>query len=351
MQYKSFVIKIMSIVLLFVLSIGSFNYYMDPMWTFSHEHKHNDIQTVIDERQQKTNHLHFQPLQYDTLLLGSSRSTYINQYDFKDMNVYNFSVSNMSVREYNSFLEYAKKERGKEFETVIIGLDFFKTSIKESSAKRTLDHYVSTVNEPFYRFKSLLSFDLLEYSWENFKMSREGKIIEDRNYNRENVASAKEIDSELMKKQTDAKIQKFREVFYGKTYAYNPEYKSILMELKKNNPNTNFIIYTTPISSPLFEALVEEGRLSDYEQWLTDVVDVFGGVYNFMYPNTVTNNLSNYFDGHHFYPQVGTLIAQRITDETNPSLPQDFGQFVDQKKLASHLDKIRKESKTLVTKK
>jgi hypothetical protein len=321
---------------------------MDPMWTFGHQHKYNDVQTVINERQQKTNRILFQPFAYDTLLLGSSRTTYINQHDFEGMNVYNFAVSNASVQEYNSLIELAKKKRGKEFERIIIGIDFFKSSLKESSTKKSLNQYIEAANEPFYKYKNLLSMDLLEYSWQNYKMSRDNKVLEERNYNRNNVANAKTVDPEVMEKQTEAKIQKFRDVFYGDSYEYNTNYKSILEELKKNNPNTEFIVFTTPISTPLFEALVEEGRLPDYERWLNDVAEVFGGVHNFMYPNSVTEDLSNYFDGHHFYPNVGKLIAQRISHSSGKELPNDFGVYVDQKHLAAHLASIRKENEPLL---
>ncbi|CAM3558392.1 hypothetical protein GCM10009865_10940 [Aeromicrobium ponti] len=348
MNYKSFVMKIMAMVLVCVASVGSFIFYMDPMWTFGHHHQNNDVQTVINERQQKTNRILFQPFPYDTLLLGSSRTTYINQNDFKNMNVYNFAVSNASIQEYNSLIELAKKKRGKEFDRIIIGLDFFKSNIKESSAKKSMNQYITAASEPFYRYKNLLSMDLLEYSWQNFKMSKENKVLEERNYNRSNVANAKAVDPELMEKQTEAKIQKFREVFYGDTYEYNPEYKEVLSQLKKNNPNTEFIVFTTPISSPLFEAMVEEGRLPDYETWLKDVTEVFGGVYNFMYPNSVTEDLENYFDGHHFYPEVGKLIAQRISQGNSSTLPSDFGTYVSGTELAAHLKGIRKESEPLL---
>lgn len=349
MNYKSFVFKILSIVFIVVFSAASFIYFIDPMWTFGHKHKYNDVQTVINERQQKTNQIKFLPFEYDTLLIGSSRSTYINEHEFSGMNVFNYAVSNISIQEYSSFIEYAKSERGREFDTIIIGLDFFKSSIKESSAKLSIDQYATEANKPFYRYKNLLSYDLLEYSWQNFKTSRNNKVEEERVYNREHVASAKDIDPSLKEKQTIAKIEKFRKEFYGETYQYNPDYKNILMELKKNNPNTKFIIFTTPISTPLFTALVDEGRLTDYENWLEDIVSVFGGVYNFMYPNTVTNDINNYFDGHHFYPPVGTLIAHRISQDEDENLPADFGVYVDDEHIAVHIKTIKDSSEKLLT--
>ena len=59
--------------------------------------------------------------------------TYINQHDFEGMKVFNFSASNLSVREYEPLLDFATKEKQKPFERVIIGIDFFKTSIDQSS--------------------------------------------------------------------------------------------------------------------------------------------------------------------------------------------------------------------------
>lgn len=348
--YRSFVITVLSLIILIMGSSAGFIYFMDPMWTFNHSHKYNDVQTVIDERQQKTNTIHFLPFHYDTLLLGSSRTTYINQYDFEGMNVYNFAASNLSPTEYNSFIEYAKKERGKEFERIIIGLDFFKTSIQESSVKKSLDKYITEMNKPLYRYRNLISYDLLQYSIQNFKMSYHDKVVEERDYNRENVASARVEDPDVIKEQTEAKIEKFRSVFYGKHYVYNPNYKSILKELVENNPHTEFIVFTTPISTPLFEAMIESGQLDDYEKWLADVVDVFGGVYNFMYPNTITNNLSNYFDGHHFYPKVGTIIAKKLSDVQN-GVPHDFGQYVTNENLDSHLAMVEGLSTKMVAKK
>ena len=142
MSYKQFIIIVLTILIIVVGSAASFIYYIDPMWTFNHKNAHNDVQTVIDERQQKTNAIHFQPFDYDTLLIGSSRATYINQYDFEGMKVYNYSASNLSVREYEPFLDFATKESNKPFERVILGIDFFKTSTSQSSTPLNLESQI-----------------------------------------------------------------------------------------------------------------------------------------------------------------------------------------------------------------
>ncbi|MFS0674957.1 hypothetical protein [Ornithinibacillus sp. 179-J 7C1 HS] len=332
MKDKSYVYTILAIVLTSVLSVGTFNFLIDPLWTFGANHEYNDVQTVINERQQKTNSIYFREFEYDTLLLGSSRSTYINQYDFEGMNVYNYAVADMSFKEYNSFIEFAKEIKGGEFDRVIIGVDFFKSSKKQSSTNITIDSYSNKTTESFYRYKNLISLDTLEYSIENFQMSREDKIVEDRNYNRFNVADAKQIDPDIKEKQTLEKIQKFKDEFFGDNYDYNPAFTESLRELKENNPNTEFIVFTTPVYTGLYEAMVEEGQLDDYHHWIEDIVSVFGGVYHFMYPNSVTDNMDNYFDGHHFYPHVGTMIAKRISNSTE-GVPDDFGIYIDTKSI------------------
>lgn len=346
MSYKQFAITVLALVLLAAGSSASFIYYIDPMWTFGHSHEYNDVQYVINERQQKVNTMHFQPFDYDTLLIGSSRSTYINQHDFHGMKVYNFSASNVSIQEYEPFLQYAVEQNGKPFDRVIIGLDFFKTSIDQSSGIVNLDGYIAEMEKPLYRWKNLLSYDLLKYAYENFKMSKDDVNMLDRSYNRSNVAQAVRIDPDTAFTQTKEKIKKFRKEFYGETYQYNPEYKAVLQHLIETYPETEFIFYTTPISTPLFAAMVDQGLLPSYEEWITDVTEVAGGMYNFMYPNSITNDLSNYFDGHHFYPKVGTMIAHRI-DRTDEGVPDDFGTFVTETNLAEHLEYVKAQSEGL----
>jgi hypothetical protein len=59
-----------------------------------------------------------------------------------------------------------------------------------------------------------------------------------------------------------------------------------------------------------------------------------------MYPNSITNDSSNYFDGHHFYPEVGTMIAHRI-DGTNQGVPKDFGIYVTNENIAEHIEFVQ----------
>jgi hypothetical protein len=344
MSYKIWVIKFLCTFSVFVLAIGGFNYWIDPMWTFGRNHEWNDVQDVFNERHQKTNRIRFQPFDVDTLLIGSSRSTYINEHEFTGMKVYNYSVALMSVQEYDSFIQHAKENNSHDISTIIVGLDFFMSDYYQSTDNVSINTYADSIEKPFYRWTNLLSYDITKYSYRNLKASLKDKPIFVRSYDRDNVATTfrlpkREADAELRKK-----VIKFKETFYG-NYKYNPGYKDILLNVKKNNPNSNFIAFTTPISEPLFKALVEEDCLRYYELWLRELIAVYDGVYNFMDINTITKDTSNFFDGHHFYPEVGTLIAHRISKADDPQVPADFGKYITEENIEEYLASLRAQVK------
>ncbi|MEH7443993.1 hypothetical protein V7201_16895 [Bacillus sp. JJ1122] len=342
MNYKAWAIKLLVILVTMIAVIGGFNYWMDPMWMYGGAHSFNDVQDTINERQQKTNRIKFQPFSPDTLLIGSSRSTYINQNEFEGMDVYNYSVANMSVQEYESYIHFAKDNSDREIKTVIIGLDFFKSSLPESRTPLSIYPYASTLDKPFVRWKNLISYDLTRYSYYNFIASIKNKPEFVRTYNRKNVATTFRLSEEEAAEELQKKIEKFTETFYGE-YQYNPNYKNIMQNLIDKNPDTKFIVYTTPVSEPLFQALIDSGAYPHYEKWLHEMVDAFGEVYNFMDINTVTKDTSNYFDGHHFYPEVGTLIAHRLSMNNPPDVPEDFGKKISSNNIDEYLKKLHQK--------
>ena len=90
MTSKKWIKVFITIIIVVLLPIILVNFIIDPLWTFNHSNQFNNAQQGFNERQQKTNRAYFVGLEkYDTLLIGSSRSTYINQHDFYNMNVFN----------------------------------------------------------------------------------------------------------------------------------------------------------------------------------------------------------------------------------------------------------------------
>ena len=69
------------------------NFIVDPLWLFNHSNKFNQKQGSYDERQLKSNYLYYNLKDnFDGILLGSSRATYVDQNDFENMKIFNYSV-------------------------------------------------------------------------------------------------------------------------------------------------------------------------------------------------------------------------------------------------------------------
>jgi len=339
-SYKKWIITTISLIIIPLLAIAGFNYYIDPLWNFSHVHENNRIQMPFNERQQKTNLITFGCHDYNALILGSSRVTYISQYDFKGLKAFNYAVNNMLPSEYNDYINYAKQQVGHDFDYIIIGLDFFATNknLELPNEFEAPSYYFEQSQQLAYRYKTLLSTDVFNYARQNYKASQAGVPINFA-YDRNNVKTLVAPDPAEKQRLINNNLEWYGNKFYGPTYQYN-SVKPILQAIKKANPNTRLILFTTPTSILLFNLLVEKGRFSDYERWLYDCVEANGEIYNFMYPNSITTDLNNYYDASHFYPRIGTLIAHRVIGYEDKDIPADFGVKVTPANIEQHLQDI-----------
>lgn len=346
-KYRTWLILTLTIALMPLIAIGAFNFFIDPMWTFSHAHKYNHIQIAFDERQQKTNHITFTREHYDTLILGSSRTTYMNQNDLTGHKAYNYSASGMLMEEYNGYTQYAKLKNGRDFDYIVIGLDFFVTNknLKLENEYHPPSYYINQANQFGYRYKLLLSADVLEYSKKNYNASKSNVPVTF-DYDRNNIKTLNRVPEAYRDERISQNLVSYKTNIYG-NYEYR-DVKKILTQLKQNNPHSTFLVFTTPVSRPLLTLICNEGLLPDYERWLRDSVDVFGQVYNFMYPNAITNDLNNYFDGSHVYPDVEAMIAHKITGCQDDKIPADFGMLLTRDNIdqqLKYLERLMKETR------
>jgi hypothetical protein len=74
--------------------------------------------------------------------------------------------------------------------------------------------------------------------------------------------------------------------------------------------------------------MIKAGRQGDFQRWLRECAQVFGQIYDFTTPNSVTRDLEYFYDASHVYPAVGTWMAHRVSGVEDPSIPEDFGRVV-----------------------
>lgn len=124
-------------------------------------------------------------------------------------------------------------------------------------------------------------------------------------------------------------------------YEFNPKLKEELSLLKRENPHSIFIIFTTPTSDVYLKKIFDLGYKEAYKQWLRTLVQVFGEVYHFMDFNSVTNNYSDYYiDYHHLYPRYTKWIVDRLERRDNPAIPKDFGKLLNKNNIEGYLKKL-----------
>jgi hypothetical protein len=339
-KHKKWIILTTILMMLFAtpfLYIAVYNAWIDPLWLYSHKHTRNDIQDPFDERLLKTHSIKYQKKTYNSLLLGSSRVTYINQDKFPEK-TYNYGVSSMVIEEFEPYVSYAEEQNGKPFDTIYIGLDFWGTNVYKPQPPTKPDFYFDQIDEPFYRIKKQFSFSTKKYAERNEQSSIEDKILFSsfRAYNRENIATAKDVPLEKKK----AFLAKYKKEISQEKYGYDSSYKEVLLELKRKHPDSKFVVFLTPVfQERWYEEFQTQGKWAAYERWTMEVGSVFGEYYNFMTPHPIVADWNNFYDSQHFYPHVGNLIIARLTGSGD--VPDGFGVQWKQDTINSELAKLK----------
>ncbi len=319
--------------------LGTLNAYVDPLWLFSHQNSYNRHQWGFDERQQKTNRVLFGDFDYDALLFGSSRSVYINQTAFKRNTVFNYAAGGMRPQEFQGYIDFAKQKRGADFKVIYLGLDFFVTNKKNPGSELPASNYINEAKRPLYRLGSLLSYRTLRNTQRYIRDSGLGGCD---CYDRSNIRTRPVISAADRARAAAGDVGMYSNKVYGPDYEYDKDLARTYAAIKRQNPNSRVVAFTTPISTDLFMLLLKMGRLEDYRRWLGEAIDAFDEVYDFMGVNSITQNAANYADGHHFYPPVGNLIADRI--EGRPGVPADFGVRLTRAGLDQHVQAVRRQA-------
>ena len=332
-----------AIVLSVVLLI---NYTIDPFWSFQHVVPIGRYQPMFDERQQKTNYILFRDLNFDTVIFGNSRVTYMNPLTVPG-SAFNYSASSMKPDEFLPYLRFVASKSLSPIKKVILGLSFVDSNATSRPAFDPPELYIRKAQSWGFRYKSLANLALLRYSLGCVQRDFSG------NYHDSYVRSGHEISSKQMslpvppglhKKEIDENVSVFRARAYGKSYVYLDN-RQIYFDLKNSFPAARFYVFTTPVSAHLLELLVEQGLFESYIEWIRGMVDVFGEVWHFMYFNEVTMNDDNYKDAHHYSPQVCDVITRKMFGIAENEIGRDFGIKITRENIEYYVSFLEKNMK------
>ena len=276
--------------------------------------------------------------EYDSLLIGTSRVTYMNEHVFEKESVFNYAVSGLRIDEYLPYIQYATKKNGKDFDTIYLELYINSYDQNVVSTHQDPSVYIEKAEDPFYKFTSLFSYSTLKSSIENFSISKENDYSKDKTYNRENMVGTTYSNEDLP--QLWGAFEESFQANASQPFIYNETYKERLVELKHAFPNTRFVVFTDLIIAERLQLIMnnDEHRKA-YERWFQEMVDVFGEVYSFHNMNAVTTDMENFIDVFHFYPSVGEQMIKAIEE---PQKYKDFLIIVDKEHLQEYLECVGK---------
>lgn len=298
---------------LLVLCVFSVNVFIDPANIFGHSHPLNRWKSGFDERLQKTSYLTHRVdiTETDTLLFGSSRNTYYDKENFEELNVFNYAVSNGNPEEYATFLNYAQSLKKEAFPNIIIGLDFVGYGFVEKNKTRNA-LLINDIQSPFF-WSKYISYDMLINSAKTI-VSSLYKKVGTRVYDKHNNTYLSRVDPKI----TVSAAQRRSTTYYARM-VFDEGYFDALRSIKANNPNSHFLIFTNPVSMPFLTAIYDDPMLkAGYFNWITKMVETFGDIYFFTYPNDFSYTyMTRSKDGDHYYKETLTTISDIIQGRTS----------------------------------
>lgn len=302
----------MLIILIPIVGLMGFNYYIDPYWNFSHAHANNDYQNGFDERLQKTNLLVNGVEPFDSLLIGSSRVTYMNTDEFKEEEVFNYALSSIHITEYSDYIAFAKKRNGGELDRVYIELSLHSYYAKVQPPMGEPETYFEQAQNRLLDYTSLFSQDTLHKSFVNYKASKANSYHLQRSYTRDNQVKTTYPNKGLAKGKA-AFISRYDLTNYTTEFAYNEKYKDELMKIKNASPDSEFVIFTDMAHVDRLRTYLKNPNYFDaYARSIREIVNVFGKVNSFHLENDLTAKDQYWMDFYHFYPEVGDAMIHSL---------------------------------------
>lgn len=313
------------------------NIIIDPMLKFGTNVIDRTFSASL-EREQKTNLIYRTAKNYDSILFGSSRATFINQNNFLNMKVFNYAVSSERLSEFKPYLDFFRDLKDKEPKNIILGLDFYHTNgfiDDDFSNFQRPEYYIRQTRSFEYLFSLIFSSDLLKSSIKSISKTS----YEEPYYDNSFIKFQNKVSEKTRLERYQSNIKGHLKANFGDKYFWNSKVFDEYREIKESYPNSKIIAFTQPITSELFATYMKKaGHFENYKKWIKGLVEIYGEIYCFMGINNITTNLENYPDDDHYYPEIGKIIAYKLSTMDFDSEPKDFGVIVNKNNVDEFLE-------------
>ncbi len=292
-------------------SVAGINWLIDPLW-----YGNGNILTgknfAFNERITKTN-LFLRTkdkVDYDCIILGSSRVTALRKSEFTNHNCFNYALKGAELPD---FVDYANfiNNQGIEPDIVYIGIDGLNFVEKERKEQQPIDVQSLQTKSPL---EAYLSADVLLFSAMTLLgLSPDPGNFYDQNFEPVDFANPPTYDPEFY---DPAELQRC-DLSSVETFASLQEFFT----------NAKFVAYVPPRSAwSIVNDTYGRGLMDCYLLAFHELSQRFDVMYDFSIPSAVTKNPDNTFDGSHYSVTVNNRIAKILQRESDDT----FGIRVDQ---------------------
>lgn len=300
----------------FILCPAAYVFLVDPLWQWDHPWHLKRWHPRFNERLQKTNYIGSHEVYIDTLIVGSSRSTFFNPTWLGTKNGFNYGVSSGRLTEYAPFIKYVKQKSRLPLKQVLI----------ESSPSQIMrlnnsfeppEFYIKNAEDKAKKFRNLFSHDAYKRARNvTIEPRYEYYIIENRGEHTYKYPHIRYTTDEQKQRFVDYELKSYAENVYNKPYS--ERFVENISEVHQAAGEADCIVWTTPVSWKLLNLFYDMGKMDHYERWLRALVAEFGRVYHFDYPNKITMNEASFNDAQH--PTFETaLLTMKIIRELRES--------------------------------
>ena len=346
MNIKKWATLYITIPIILISIIFSFNFIIDPYSITSYNLLNIPNKFARDDRKEKVSKLYNEP-PYVNMLFGSSRVYGINPLIVKKYiggKSYNAGVGSARVEDILGFLLYLK-HINKLPKNIVVGLDFYSFNQNVETNKYFLlnddINFLSLQATNDLYFSKFLSIDALRASFstlKNFLKNSQGKP----RFDIHGTAGGGSKNFIFFPKKILKRAFDMQEIERGyndvKTISYNiispdrMQYMREIITLCKEH-HIKYKIFITPINGQLLTKIKDDSHLyNTFINFKSELAHITP-YYDFTLHNNINDNSFYFMDPFHTQLFTGNLVLARLFNDNKVSLPNNFGMFVAKKEV------------------